>query len=142
MTVVACNYPSPSERPELEPARKVKERERQVRGRSAKAPPTLDADVHQELEATDALLGDPDAVRAFVFDAAQRLTISVTVDKHPDVFRVTTNNAATAALPEAIRFALPSATDTGWLVSFDSRTPQGQSISAAITASWTRWRAI
>ena len=88
MTVVACNYPSPSERPELEPARKVKERERQVRGRSAKAPPTLDADVHQELEATDALLGDPDAVRAFVFDAAQRLAISVTVDKHPDVFRV------------------------------------------------------
>ena len=78
MTVVACNYPSPSEQPELEPARKVKERERQVRGRSAKAPPTLDADVHQELEATDALLGDPDAVRAFVFDAAQRLAISVT----------------------------------------------------------------
>ena len=83
------------------------------------------ADVRQELEATDAVLGDPDAVRAFVLDAAQRLGISVKADKRPDVFRMATSETATAALPEAIRFALPPPENAQWLVSFDSPTPQG-----------------
>ena len=82
-------------------------------------------DVRQELEATDAVLGDPDAVRAFVLDAAQRLGMSVTADKRPDVFRIATGETATAALPEAIRFALPPPKNAQWLVSFDSPTPQG-----------------
>ena len=82
-------------------------------------------DVRQELEATDAVLGDPDAVRAFVLDAAQRLGMSVTADKRREVFRVATSEAATAALPEAIRFALPPPKNAQWLVSFDSPTPQG-----------------
>ena len=82
-------------------------------------------DVRQELEATDAVLGDPDAVRTFVLDSAQRLGMSVTADKRPDVFRVATSETATAVLPEAIRFALPPAKDGQWLVSFDSPTPQG-----------------
>ena len=82
-------------------------------------------DVRQELEATDAVLGDPGAVRAFVLDAAQRLGISVTAGKRPDVFRIATSGKATAVLPEAIRSALPSASNARWLVSFDSPTPQG-----------------
>ena len=80
-------------------------------------------DVREELEATDAVLGDPDAVRAFVLDAAQRLGISVTADKSPDAFRIATSEAATSALPNAVRFALPPAKDAQWLVSFDSPTP-------------------
>lgn len=82
-------------------------------------------DVRQELEATDAVLGDPDTVRAFVLEAAQRLGMSVTADKRPEVFRVATGETATAALPEAIRFALPPQRNAQWLVSFDSPTPQG-----------------
>ena len=82
-------------------------------------------DVRQELEATDAVLGDPGAVRAFVLGAAQRLGIVVTADKRPGVFRITTRGTATAVLPEAIRSALPSASNVRWLVSFDSPTPQG-----------------
>ncbi len=82
-------------------------------------------DVRQELEATDAVLGDPDAVRSFVLDAAQRLGMSVTADKRRDTFRIATSETATAALPEAIRFALPPAKNAQWLVSFDSPTPQG-----------------
>ena len=44
------------------------------------------ADVRQELEVTDAVLGDPDAVREFVLTAAQRLALSVTPDKRPTSF--------------------------------------------------------
>ena len=83
------------------------------------------ADVRQELEATDAVLGDPGAVRAFVLDAAQRLDISVARDKRPDVFRVAISGTAIAMLPEAIRFALPSAKSGQWLISFISPTPEG-----------------
>lgn len=82
-------------------------------------------DVRRELEATDAVLGDPDAVRAFVLDATQRLGMSVTADKRSGVFRVATSETATVALPEAIRFALPPPKNAQWLVSFDSPTPQG-----------------
>ena len=83
------------------------------------------ADVRQELEVTDAVLGDPDAVRAFVLTAAQRLNLSATPDKRPDVFRVAVGPSVTATLPAAISFVLP-ATKTGqWLVSFTSPTPEG-----------------
>ena len=35
------------------------------------------AEVRQELEATDAVLGDPDAVRDFVLSAGQRLGLNI-----------------------------------------------------------------
>ena len=46
-------------------------------------------EVRQELEATDAVLGDPDAVRLFVLNAAQRIGITITPDRRTNVFRVT-----------------------------------------------------
>jgi hypothetical protein len=46
------------------------------------------ADVRRELEATDAVLGDPEAVRNFVIEAAQRLGLALHRDKREGVFRV------------------------------------------------------
>lgn len=82
-------------------------------------------EVQRELEATDAVLGDPDAVREFVLAAAQRLGLSVTPDRRSGVYRVAVSEEATATLPEAIRLALPSARTGHWLVSFQSPTPEG-----------------
>ncbi|MGQ9823196.1 MAG: helicase-related protein, partial [Thermogutta sp.] len=82
-------------------------------------------DVRQELEATDAVLGDPDAVREFVLNAAQRLKLSIVPDKRPNVFRVAVGPSATATLPAAIAFTLPTPKSGQWLVSFTSPTPEG-----------------
>jgi superfamily II DNA or RNA helicase len=82
-------------------------------------------EVQRELEATDAVLGDPAAVREFVLAAAQRLGLSVTPDRRLGVFRVAVSKEAIATLPEAIRLALPSARTGYWLVSFESPTPEG-----------------
>jgi superfamily II DNA or RNA helicase len=81
-------------------------------------------DVRQELEATDAVLGDPEAVREFVLAAAQRLGLSIARDKRPAVFRVAVGAEATAALPEAISFALPEFKSGSWLITFTSPTPE------------------
>ena len=43
-------------------------------------------EVRQELEATDAVLGDPDAVRLFVLSAAQRLGLQIAPDRRPNIF--------------------------------------------------------
>jgi hypothetical protein len=83
------------------------------------------ADVREELEATDAVLGDPDAVRAFVLNAAQRLGLNITPEKRTDMFRVAVGPEATAALPPAILFALPASSSGRWLISFTSPTPEG-----------------
>ncbi|MGQ9576271.1 MAG: helicase-related protein [Thermoguttaceae bacterium] len=83
------------------------------------------AEVRQELEVTDAVLGDPDAVREFVLNAAQRLKLSIVPDKRPNVFRVAVGPSAKATLPAAIAFALPTPKSGQWLVSFTSPTPEG-----------------
>lgn len=83
------------------------------------------AEVRQELEVTDAVLGDPDAVREFVLNAAQRLGLSITSDKRPNVYRVAVGPTATATLPAAISFVLPTTKTGQWLVSFTSPTPEG-----------------
>jgi superfamily II DNA or RNA helicase len=83
------------------------------------------AEVREELKATDAVLGDPDAVRSFVLEAAQRLGLTIGRDKRPDVLRVQVSSEATAALPDAVRFALPAVKSGQWLVSFKSPTPEG-----------------
>ncbi|MCR4415818.1 MAG: DEAD/DEAH box helicase, partial [Thermoguttaceae bacterium] len=83
------------------------------------------AEVRQELEVTDAVLGDPDAVREFVLTAAQRLNLSITPDKRPNVFRVAVGPNVRATLPAAISFVLPAPKTGQWLVSFTSPTPEG-----------------
>jgi superfamily II DNA or RNA helicase len=83
------------------------------------------AEVQQELEATDAVLGDPEAVREFVLAAAQRLGLSIAAERESGVFRVAVGDLATKALPEVIRLALPQAKSGPWRVSFVSPTPEG-----------------
>jgi superfamily II DNA or RNA helicase len=83
------------------------------------------ADVRQELEVTDAVLGDPDAVREFVLTAAQRLNLNIARDKRPNVFRVTVGPNVAATLPAAVSYVLPAPKNGQWLVSFISPTPEG-----------------
>ncbi|QUW01736.1 DEAD/DEAH box helicase [Chloracidobacterium sp. MS 40/45] len=82
-------------------------------------------EVQREVEATDAVLGDPTAVRHFFLAAAQRLGLAVAQEKQPGVFRVSVSRQATATLPEPIRLALPSPKGERWRISFDSPTPEG-----------------
>jgi superfamily II DNA or RNA helicase len=62
-------------------------------------------EVQRELEATDAVLGDPEAVREFVLAAAQRIGLPIAPDRRQGVFRVTVTPEATATLPEPVRLA-------------------------------------
>jgi len=82
-------------------------------------------EVRKELEATDSVLGDPNAVREFVLNAAQRLGLNIARDKRQDVLRVAVGSEATAALPAAIKFVLPTTKSGQWLISFTSPTPEG-----------------
>ncbi|MGQ9741723.1 helicase-related protein [Chloroflexus sp.] len=90
-------------------------------------------EVQRELEATDAVLGDPDAVRAFVLAAAQRLGLHIARDSNrPGVYRIPLEAANLAPLPEPVRFALPAPAPSAarrapppWSISFDSPTPEG-----------------
>ncbi|MBI4516864.1 MAG: DEAD/DEAH box helicase [Deltaproteobacteria bacterium] len=82
-------------------------------------------EVRRELEATDAVLGDPEAVRSFVLNAAQRIGLSITPDRRTDVFRIAGTPEARATLPAAIDFVLPKTKSGHWPVSFVSPTPEG-----------------
>ncbi len=81
-------------------------------------------EVRKELEAADAVLGDPDGVRDFVLSAAQRIGLPITDDKRAGVFRVHVGEPARSALPEAVRFVLPVNKSGQWLVSFVSPEPE------------------
>lgn len=83
------------------------------------------AEVRQELESTDAVLGDPDAVRDFVLNAGQRLGMSIRKDKSSEAFRVAVGLDATVALPSAVVLSLPTMKAADWLVSFTSPEPEG-----------------
>lgn len=83
------------------------------------------AEVRQELEATDAVLGDPAAVREFVLNAAQRVGLNIEKDKQTDVFRVAVGTNANVTLPSVIAYVLPASTTGQWLISFTSPTPEG-----------------
>lgn len=101
------------------------ERERINRTRFAQRAIKPD-EVKKELEATDAVLGDPDAVRNFVLAAAQRIGLHIRRDKrHSDVFLVSVETAAVATLPDAVRLILPQSKSGSWAISFVSRTPEG-----------------
>jgi len=83
-------------------------------------------EVKRELEAVDAVLGDPDAVREFVLSAAQRIGLRVRADHGaPGVFCVDVSAQATVGLPDAVRFELPVGQGGEWRISFVSPTPEG-----------------
>jgi superfamily II DNA or RNA helicase len=100
------------------------ERERVSRTRFAQRAIKPD-EVKRELEATDSVLGDPDAVRDFVLNAAQRIGLKIAPDKIKDVFRTMVNAAAISTLPPAITYELPSPKEGEWKISFISPTPDG-----------------
>jgi len=83
-------------------------------------------EVKRELEATDAVLGDPDAVREFVLNAVQRLGLQVRPDAHDSrVCHINVSSEATATLPDAVRPELPQTRGGDWRISFVSPTPEG-----------------
>jgi superfamily II DNA or RNA helicase len=100
------------------------ERERVNRTRFAQRALKPD-EVRHELEATDAVLGDPAAVREFVLNAAQRLGLAVKRQSQADVYRVAVSPEAIQPLPGAITFALPSVKSGQWLITFASPVPEG-----------------
>jgi hypothetical protein len=103
------------------------------------------AEVRRELEATDAVLGDPAAVRDFVLNACQRLGISIRAEANGEsrmgngkgrvplatrhsalaVYRVAVGPEARTTLPAAIEFVLPKTRSGFWEITFDSPTPEG-----------------
>ncbi len=99
------------------------EREKITRTRFAQRALKPD-EVRRELEAADAVLGDPQAVRVFVLEAAQRLGLTLAREKDGQVLRLVTSPLP-PNLPEAIRFALPQRKDGTWRIAFTSPTPEG-----------------
>jgi hypothetical protein len=82
-------------------------------------------EVQRELQAADSVLGDPDAVREFVLEAAHRLGLTVQPDrKQPNCWHIPLTSLP-PNLPDAIRFALPASKADRWTVSFISPTPAG-----------------
>lgn len=83
-------------------------------------------EVKRELEATDAVLGDPAAAQEFVLNAAQRIGLTIQRDlTNPEVFVVLLPDQATRELPDALRFELLSIAKNSWRISFKSPTPGG-----------------
>jgi hypothetical protein len=95
-------------------------------------------EVTRELQATDAVLGDPAAVQSFALNACQRLGIAIqpttpdrsrshalALSRSSPVYRVAVVPGARASLPSAISSALPATKSGQWLVSFISPTPEG-----------------
>jgi superfamily II DNA or RNA helicase len=82
-------------------------------------------EVSRELGATDAVLGDPAAVREFVQSAAQRLGLTLTKERRPDVFKIAVEPQATLTLPSAVKAALPTSEPSNWIITFTSPTPEG-----------------
>ncbi|MCX7689052.1 MAG: DEAD/DEAH box helicase, partial [Fimbriimonadales bacterium] len=81
--------------------------------------------VQRELEATDAVLGDPEAVRTFVLAAAERMGLPITADSTEGVYTVAVAEGALATVPEPVRLVLPPGRGGSWKISFDSPTPAG-----------------
>ncbi len=82
-------------------------------------------EVERELASADAVLGCPSDVEDFVLTAAQRLGLPVKAEKQAGVYRVPLGADVLAALPEAVRFALPERKEGCWRISFASPTPEG-----------------
>ncbi|WP_298816463.1 helicase-related protein [Chloroflexus sp.] len=100
------------------------DRERITRTRFAQRSLKPEA-VQRELEAIDAVLGDSNAVKNFVLEAAQRLNLPIQPARHAGVFRVTVTAASPEPIREIARSTLPKRASGEWLVSFESPTPEG-----------------
>ena len=74
-------------------------------------------EVDRELRMTDAVLGDPEAVKSFVLNACQRLNVSLRA-KRNGIFKMT----ALDRLPEMVRTAAPDKTE--WQVTFTTPAPE------------------
>ena len=83
------------------------------------------AEVRLELEATNAVLGDPDAIRDFVLGAGQHFGLNIKKEPRADVFRMPVGPDWRASMPAVISFALPASQAVHWLFSFTSPTPEG-----------------
>ncbi len=115
-----------------DPAKQLHDRweidiEREKVSRTVFAQRALDPGVvARELEACDAVLGDPNAVRRFFLDAAQAIGLLVTPDPHQrDVWTVHTDAAILAEVPDDISAALPRPKNDRWPVTFTSPGPAG-----------------
>jgi hypothetical protein len=67
----------------------------------------------------------PDAVRAFVINACQRLNLNLRSDRRENVFLLACDELARRTLPEAVSLALPPRKSGWWPISFVSPTPEG-----------------
>lgn len=114
------------------------ERERDTRNRFAQRA-LKPQEVQRELEAADSVLGDPQAVREFVLNAAQRLGMVMKRageresgregererGRAGEVWLVDVSPSSLMRLPDAVKYALPERKDGLWRISFASPTPQG-----------------
>ncbi|SFM99325.1 helicase-related protein [Thermodesulforhabdus norvegica] len=101
------------------------QRERESRTRFAQHALKPDI-VRRELEATDQVLGDPDAVRNFVLTARQKVGLQVGPrGRYADVWEVITEEAALVSVPAAVQHALPRDRSGRWVITFTSPTPEG-----------------
>lgn len=83
-------------------------------------------EVKRELEATDAVLGDPDAVRNFVLEAAKRLGLDIKPDPRKEgVYLMDLSPKALTGVPELVKETLPTTSVGLWCISFVSPTPEG-----------------
>lgn len=78
-------------------------------------------EVARELEETDSVLGDPNAVKAFVMNACQRLGVSITPHKIETYEAYTLR--ALDRLPEMVRMDLPDAARQKWEMQIGFTTP-------------------
>lgn len=82
-------------------------------------------EVQRELDAADAVLGDPNAVKEFVLNACQRLGLTIKPHKRqPHVFMLAVSDDARNLAPSLIRPLLPSRKNGWWHIAFVSPTPE------------------
>ena len=83
-------------------------------------------EVVRELEEVDKVLGDPEAVKHFVINAAQRLGIQFqAINSDLSIIEINLSEGAISTLPDAIRFILPPSRQGRWRISFVSPVPEG-----------------
>lgn len=81
-------------------------------------------EVQRELEAADKVLGDPNLVRSFLQEAAQRVGVRLQkTNGTSGAYKLTTEDQN--RIPRTIREAIYTLTQSARLVSFDSPTPDG-----------------
>jgi hypothetical protein len=121
------------------------ERERVNRSRFAQRA-LRPAEVRAELEATDAVLGDPDAVRGFVLDAARWLNLAIVRDKDDKVLRVPVTQrrprccrmrfASSCRQPKVVNGASVSRRPPPWARNTSAATTR--SSPGSLVSSWRR----